>query len=735
GQELVMSRIYIQDSDISYYVIPHDRSLSELTQDNQVPEVIALNKPDIPYTEDTEEVITKTIEYCFFDVVVEFHRLDISSNDGFAITLRVTLLCSVSHTVEDFVKRLKSTLREEGNHYMEPTEFGIRDMPPGFESSEFPDYVCKLDKALYGLKQAPMAWTLKDGGEGIRAGKIVPVVRKVKAVRWINVIKEALFGGSSLIPMTPLGDSILLFLSVSLRWEASSEEQQIIKYALQWNNMTVDSVAFQTNNVVLGGNYSSIEQLNSIQQLLANCLITGTEVDIGEIIYSDLGTATHPKDSRGNIQPLDRDLTFTTSDEGTAKTMPRPEGLLRDKDLGGNIPFADMEPIHPTVIDLSGIGAKYQAFIEEYYDENIAHIDQTEKLVESTMSTIDKRSTEIKDLYKGLNVITKLLKDINTAVKDDPAIKKKIDKVIETFAKISTNITEDTSKIKSMMMEIYQAFKGQSSSASSSSVTLTLILTNILENVDGGNATNTATEEPPSHTKEETEDLKMEIPILSILPTKVPPTQAQPITTHPESSQAALRIDKGKGIATESDEDPSKKLVPASTIVHPNPDEEVKKLKKAAEEARLIAISKPEVIKVVQEEAKKIRLDPKKIASAKAGKKFKKAQDAKHQVLNIEIKPEPITDVKIHPNTKPVVLSVYGDNDKRNFDVHNPFKFTNFKITELDELGPIIQKKNNSIVKELMTSLSKRCERLKKILEELGIQSALHALVPEQASS
>ncbi|GJX24218.1 retrovirus-related pol polyprotein from transposon TNT 1-94 [Tanacetum coccineum] len=29
--------------------------------------------------------------------------------------------------------------------------------PPGFESSDFPDYVCKLDKALYGLKQAPKA--------------------------------------------------------------------------------------------------------------------------------------------------------------------------------------------------------------------------------------------------------------------------------------------------------------------------------------------------------------------------------------------------------------------------------------------------------------------------------------------------------------------------------------------------------------------------------------------------
>nr|GEV91502.1 hypothetical protein [Tanacetum cinerariifolium] len=97
------------------------------------------------------------------------------------------------------------------------------------------------------------------------------------------------------------------------------------------------------------------------------------------------------------------------------------------------------------------------------------------------------------------------------------------------------------------------------------------------------------------------------------------------------------------------------------------------------------------------------------------------------------IKPEPITDVKIHPNTKPE-YSIYKKNDKRNFDVHNPFKFTDFKIAELDELGPIIQKKNY-ILKDLMTSLSKRYERLNKIPEELRIQSALPAPVPEQASS
>ena len=30
--------------------------------------------------------------------------------------------------------------------------------PPGFENTEFPNHIFKLDKALYGLKQAPRAW-------------------------------------------------------------------------------------------------------------------------------------------------------------------------------------------------------------------------------------------------------------------------------------------------------------------------------------------------------------------------------------------------------------------------------------------------------------------------------------------------------------------------------------------------------------------------------------------------
>ncbi|GJU42445.1 hypothetical protein Tco_1195402 [Tanacetum coccineum] len=49
-----------------------------------------------------------------------------------------------------------------------------------------------------------------------------------------------------------------------------------------------------------------------------------------------------------------------TPDDDTAKTTPHPKGSLGDKEFGGNIPPADMEPIHTPVTDLLGTGAKYQ---------------------------------------------------------------------------------------------------------------------------------------------------------------------------------------------------------------------------------------------------------------------------------------------------------------------------------------------------------------------------------------
>ena len=44
-----------------------------------------------------------------------------------------------------FISNLYGTLNEEV----------FLKQPPGFESTEFPDPVYRLDKAVYGLKQAP----------------------------------------------------------------------------------------------------------------------------------------------------------------------------------------------------------------------------------------------------------------------------------------------------------------------------------------------------------------------------------------------------------------------------------------------------------------------------------------------------------------------------------------------------------------------------------------------------
>ncbi|GJY99947.1 hypothetical protein Tco_0517377 [Tanacetum coccineum] len=557
------------------------------------------------------------------------------------------------------------------------------------------------------------------------------------------------------------------------------------------------------------------------------------------------GTTTDPKDSGGNVQPADKGLPSTDSNKGTAKTTPRPEGSLGDKDSKGNKPPDDMEPINPTVADPSGTDELAQesdkeevfvagddmeeenqanreehqspspnkekhepsytpatqesnsnssspnfkkfdntlpltkrklikASIEGYYEENIDHREQTDKLVWATMDSFDKTTTDRVNLLKALNGVTETLKVVQDAIKDDAALNKKVteatqaytknyfaltellslvkdfdfqglkslveslqadalrqDEYLASWAKSSNSLDwnlglgitavessqadirsdisflkQDTSEIKSIMKEIYQAFKGQALTPSS---------------------------EPPSHTETENVVMKDDTKKPESDKAEKEPTRVVPISTvTPPLTDPILEIHvpqrEGKAIATDEEEEPIMKLVPALNVVRPDPDEPVRVVQERAKKIRLDpktivsakagekfkkaqdaehqVLKRTKVIKVVQERAKNIRLDPKTIVSAKAGEKYKKAQDAEHQVLK-RLKPEPITDVKIHPNSKPM----------------------------LDEMGPIIEKKKNSIIKDLMKSLGNSYERLKKNPEELGIQSALPAPVPKQAPS
>nr|GEV06704.1 hypothetical protein [Tanacetum cinerariifolium] len=132
-----------------------------------------------------------------------------------------------------------------------------------------------------------------------------------------------------------------------------------------------------------------------------------------------------------------------------------------------------------------------------------------------------------------------------------------------------------------------------------------------------------------------------------ILEIYVPQKTALVIDITPPEPQVTQR--EGMGIATEEQIKPSlKKLVPALREVHHGKiyqltgveiqaqlDKE-EEIKKKAEEARLLAMTKSELSKVVHEEAKKAKTDPKIIFSAKGGEQFKKIQNVKHQVLKRE---------------------------------------------------------------------------------------------------
>nr|GEU37565.1 ribonuclease H-like domain-containing protein [Tanacetum cinerariifolium] len=237
------SRQYQIDSDISYDVIPHGCSLSELTQDNQVPEVTALNEPGIPHTEDTEgplnliniegtheqnvqndQMITQPTDVPLGNdtefyrnkvwtlVPLPYEKIAIGSKWVFRnkkyelgiTTKNKARLVAQGYSQEegiDYDETFAPVVRMEAimiffafATYM---NFKVYQMnvksaflnaklkkevyvkqPPSFESSEFPDYVCKLDKALYGLKQAPKTNSVLAFCPGLRFVKILRFATK-----------------------------------------------------------------------------------------------------------------------------------------------------------------------------------------------------------------------------------------------------------------------------------------------------------------------------------------------------------------------------------------------------------------------------------------------------------------------------------------------------------------------------------------------------------------------------
>ncbi|GJW63204.1 hypothetical protein Tco_0115088 [Tanacetum coccineum] len=467
---------------------------------------------------------------------------------------------------------------------------------------------------------------------------------------------------------------------------------------------------------VLDGNYSSTEQINSIQQMIAYCLITGTkdpskvteiELTASMIVVDNLKTSMSPLPFLERIRR-----------GSTGKIKPLPEGPREDKDSEILKPFADMESQTSPVTALLIADAMYQvdqtqstrfevsvpyqnkgktssevepdsqtlvltiaAEVGDEMDKDIQQADKEqtqspkpskesstkipikepasqehqsptppkEKLESSHARDTDTSDSEssscletfrpydnfvpvterMKKMAKSNNAasgnitnLTKLLKNAQL-----PEVITKLDAFQSTLTTLSTylkainlpsfhqrittmeNMQADISSIKGMVTEMFQAFNGMTSSTSSSSAYVP------------------TAKQPKVNPETKIIGSSAGLVIDITLPEQ------------PESPPAAPKADKGKGITTDDTESP-KKFVKASTVVRLDPDEPVRhfdkeeKIKKAAKEAKLMAMTNSELIKVIHEEASKAGINPKTLENAKGGQEFKKIRDAELKVLN-----------------------------------------------------------------------------------------------------
>ncbi|GJT33185.1 retrovirus-related pol polyprotein from transposon TNT 1-94 [Tanacetum coccineum] len=199
------SRQYQSNFEILYHVIPQGHSLTELIQDKHVPEdEQIINQPTKESSENNIENSIPTTEPLVRkdrwsnDPHVELVNIIGDPSEGMltrSMAAKLTASSASKCLFTDFLSEIEPK-KEEGIDYdetfapmarMEAIRFFLAfatymnfivfqmdvksaflngklkekvyvKQPPSFKSSEFPDYVCKLDRSLYGLKQAPMAW-------------------------------------------------------------------------------------------------------------------------------------------------------------------------------------------------------------------------------------------------------------------------------------------------------------------------------------------------------------------------------------------------------------------------------------------------------------------------------------------------------------------------------------------------------------------------------------------------
>nr|GEW13931.1 hypothetical protein [Tanacetum cinerariifolium] len=243
------------------------------------------------------------------------------------------------------------------------------------------------------------------------------------------------------------------------------------------------------------------------------------------------------------------------------------------------------------------ISTKYQSHSPNKDDPESFRAKKSANSLDASDSESSSFSKTFNPYDNYMPVIERKL-EVQTAVKEDPTLNKKVLEAAKAYTKNLTNLTE----------LLTLSFSTPSSSVPKLTFALTGVFVTVRERVQ--------------HTMKPSVRPKSNDTVIDITPPK----------EHHESPHTTPKPNSGKGIARDSDES-LRKLVPASKEAHIEKEE---RLKKATKEVRLMLLSKPKLIKVVTEVATKAGVDPKSLQSSKGGQEFLKKQDVKLNILNRE---------------------------------------------------------------------------------------------------
>nr|GEU58320.1 reverse transcriptase domain-containing protein [Tanacetum cinerariifolium] len=254
-------------------------------------------------------------------------------------------------------------------------------------------------------------------------------------------------------------------------------------------------------------------------------------------------------------------------------------------------------------------------------EENEEHRHQTDKAIDIVMEYVEKINKE----RTSINSFSSQCASILESLKDDLEFNKRLLRAVKGYIQNSVRLTEIANSLKDLNI---LSFPTRITNIENTQVVMWCDIASIKtdtssmkEMVTGMFHENSKEQfvvwqKPPSYIEEELQPMATKQPIHEPTAKTVPKAEIIESSSRPQLTDPILKVP-----------------TPQQPETHLEKQEQ---MERAAQEAKLIELSKPEMIKVVEKVASDAGFDPKVLHSSKDGKDFLNQQDAEYKVLQRE---------------------------------------------------------------------------------------------------